>query len=126
MPSTGRLLLHLTLSNISLWGYHGTETEEKTSGGPFRLSIRVDCLATPDPEEDQLANRLDYASLANRAAQIFAEKRFDLIEPLTERIARILLDEYPEIISVSLLLRKLRPVMKTELDYVEVSIERRR
>jgi dihydroneopterin aldolase len=118
--------VRLTLRNIALWGYHGTEAEEKTAGGPFQLTIEADCLSTRDPEEDLLSNRIDYANLAARAAAIFSEKRFELMEPLVERLARMLLAEFSEIKALKLTLKKLRPVMAHELESAEVSIERSR
>ena len=66
----------LKLSEIELWGHHGTEKNEEEKGGPFKLSITATCEATSDPEEDLLENRIDYAALTTRSSEIFSEKRF--------------------------------------------------
>ncbi|MBL4889692.1 MAG: dihydroneopterin aldolase [Candidatus Lindowbacteria bacterium] len=117
-------LITLKLDRIEVWGFHGTEAVEKEKGGPFELTIELQCATPNDPMEDTLESRVDYAAVSSRALALFEEKPFDLIEVLAEHLAFILLQEFDLIHEIGIQIRKLKPVMDTKLHSVVVELQR--
>lgn len=115
----------IRVARIALTGRHGCERSEEETDAPFELDLELRYPAPPQPDRDDLAGRPDYALVVLRAAALFNERRFRLIEPLASIIADRLLAEFP-ISAVTVTIRKLKPVIALTLAHAEVSVTRRR
>lgn len=116
----------LRVEAIALWGHHGCERCEVEKGGPFTVSLEAAYAEPADTRSDTFTDRPDYALMAERAAALFSEKRYQLVEPLGAVIAETLLEEFPSLTRLRVTIRKLEPVIALKLDYSEVSVERHR
>jgi dihydroneopterin aldolase len=116
----------IRIQGISLWAHHGMDASEKRDGGPFRLSIVATYREPVAAVRDAVAGRPDYAAITDRAVSLFLAKRFRLIEPLAAKIAEGLLKEFPALSGITVTIRKLSPVIRHDLDHVEVEVRRER
>ena len=76
----------------------------------------------PAAREDAIDQALDYSAASERVAALTREGKFQLVETLAERIAALLLREFP-IARVRVEVEK--PEAVADADSVGVSIERR-
>jgi dihydroneopterin aldolase len=116
----------IRIQGISLWAHHGMDASEKRNGGGFRLSLVATYPEPDSPRRDSVAGRPDYAAITDRAVSLFMRKRFRLIEPLAAGIAEELMRDFAGLSSITVTIRKLSPVIRHDLDHVEVEARRDR
>jgi 7,8-dihydroneopterin aldolase/epimerase/oxygenase len=73
----------------------GIHPHERATPQPVRLSFELFCDTRPAARTDDIAHALDYARAAERAAALARDGRFQLAETLAERVADMLLREFP-------------------------------
>lgn len=74
---------------IGIWDWERRTTQRIT----IDLDIAVDIGRAAST--DAIQDTLDYKSVAKRVTGFVAESRFQLVETLTEKIAQLLLTEFP-------------------------------
>ena len=91
----------------------------------IRQSLVIDLELKADftraAQTDALEDALDYAAISQRVIAVCNQSRFQLLEALSDYLARVLLKEYP-VTRVRLTITK--PGAVTEADAVGVAIER--
>ena len=91
----------------------------------IRQTLVIDLELTTDfaraAQTDALEDALDYAAISERVIAVCDQSRFQLLEALSDHLARVLLAEYP-IAQVRLTITK--PGAVAEADAVGVVIER--
>ena len=110
----------IKVNNIQLFGYHGTDEKEKTTGQLFEIDIEVSPNTTT-PISDNLAQTVDYALLYDEVTTIFSKKRYNLIEFLANKIADTITNKY-KIYSCKVVIRKPNAPIKGDFDSVEVEV----
>lgn len=57
------------------------------------LEVETDCRKAS--ENDDLKDALSYKDVANRVSELVAESEFKLVESVAERVASVILEEFP-------------------------------
>jgi dihydroneopterin aldolase len=115
----------IELRALRALGAHGANPGEQDQPQPFEIDIalRVDLSAAAG--SDDLADTVDYGSVATRAASIVAGRPHRLLESLAGQICDELLT-MTGVEEVEVSLRKLRPPLPVDVASVGVVIARRR
>ena len=116
----------IIIKDLKLYAYHGVNPEEKIEGQKFLLDI--DCyldLKTPC-ENDDVDSTVSYAKIIKLVRKVFTAEKYNLIEKAAETVADGILDEFTQIQTVKVLLKKPDAPVKADFDYVAVEITRNR
>ncbi len=113
------------IDSIEFYGYHGASDEEQTVGHRYAVDVALRTDTRTAGQSDCLEDTVNYAKVAKRVVEVGVTEQFRLVEALAERIAAILLGEFP-VESVRLRVRKIRPPMNVIAASVGVEIERAR
>jgi len=98
----------IELNDMLFTAYHGALPQERTVGGQYRVSLRLDADVSAAYDTDALADTLDYAAAAAIVRDEMAQPS-NLIEHVAARIGRSLLATFPQLSSVRVHLCKLHP-----------------
>ncbi len=104
-------------------GVHGALPEEQTRAQPFEVDLDVHTDLRAAGQSDDLAQTVDYGTLAAAAAAIVTGESYALIERVAERIAEAVLAS-AGVASVTVTVRKLRPPVPVDLASAAVRITR--
>jgi len=110
----------IKINNIQLFGFHGVDTKEKTTGQTFEIDIEVS-LIYDTPISDKLAHTLDYTLLYDEVITIFSQRRYNLIEFLANKIAITIISKY-KVNNCKVVIRKPNAPIKGDFDSVEVEV----
>jgi len=113
------------VEQIEFYGYHGASDEEQSVGHRYSVDVELSFELRQAGRSDRLEDTVNYSRVAKRVAALGASEQFRLLEALAERIAGVILDEFP-VESVKLRVRKIRPPMNVIAASVGVEIVRRR
>jgi len=83
----------------------GVNEWEQSVKQKLLITVELSCDVKTAAANDQLRDTIDYAGIANRMLAFSSTHHFQLIETLAERLAQLLLAEYP-IQRVKIYLRK--------------------
>ena len=119
---SGKQNFTIILKNIIVYGFHGVHQEEKTLGQRFEIDLEYR-LANPSfPWKDEERATVSYVNAHKIVSRVCAEKSFNLIETLGNRIIEEMRSRY----SIDLIIVRVRkPSVPIQgiLDYVEVEVE---
>lgn len=93
-----------------MYAFHGVLPQEKQVGGWFNVSLRVHYNITRAMASDDVNDTLSYAELCEMVKQEMAQPS-NLLEHIAGRIARKVLDSFPQIESLDLTVTKENPPM---------------
>jgi dihydroneopterin aldolase len=116
----------ILVRDLILYAYHGVHPEEQRLGQRFEVDITCSLDLREAARQDVAGATVSYASLVEIAQEISANTTFFLIETLAETIAGKVLEDYPQIEEVSVLVRKPSAPIPATLGYVAVEINRKR
>ena len=111
----------ISLSNIVVYGFHGVHLEEKTLGQRFEIDLEYRLENPPLPWIDEVSATVSYVSAHDIVSRVCAEKSFNLIETLANRI----IEEMQSLFSIDLIVVRIRkPSVPIQgiLDHVEVEV----
>jgi len=111
----------IRLKNIVVYGFHGVHPEEKSLGQRFEIDLEYRLNNPADPWKDEERSTISYVNAHNIISKVCAEKSFNLIETLGNRI----IEEMRENYSVDIIVVRIRkPSVPIQgiLDYVEVEV----
>ena len=100
--------MKIFLNNIRLHAFHGVMAQERIVGNDFLVSVEAETNFSDAMESDELADTISYASMAEVVCREM-EKPSQLLEHVAGRIARNLLNEFPDLTSVTVRITKLAP-----------------
>ena len=80
------------LHGLEVFGYHGAYEEERRDGQLFLFDVQLD--VGDRGADDDLANAVDYTSVAARIRALSDSRRFDLLEALASAVADALYAEF--------------------------------
>lgn len=93
---------HIRLTGICGTGFHGVLPAERASGQPFVVDLSLLVDVRQAASSDDLADTIDYSTVAAHALAIIEGEPVDLIETLAERIASdVLIDARVEQVEVT-------------------------
>lgn len=113
----------IELCRLRAFGRHGVLASEQVTGQTFvvDLSLEVDLAAAG--MSDDLADTVDYGTLADRVVEEVAATRFDLIEALASHLADLCLAER-RVVAVTVRVAKPDAPVRADLDEVAVVLTR--
>lgn len=76
-------------TTVGVWDW------EKSIKQTIVLDIDLACNIKPAAEQDDLTQALDYQAVANQVRNFVQQSQFELVETLVEKIAALILDNFP-------------------------------
>ncbi len=119
---SGKQNFTISLNNIIVYGFHGVHQEEKTLGQRFEIDLEYRLANPPFPWKDEERATVSYVNAHKIVSRVCAEKSFNLIETLGNRIIEEMRSRY----SIDLIIVRVRkPSVPIQgiLDFVEVEVE---
>ena len=119
---SGKQNFTISLNNIMVYGFHGVHQEEKTLGQRFEIDLEYRLANPTFPWKDEERATVSYVNAHKIVSRVCAEKSFNLIETLGNRIIEEMRSRY----SIDLIIVRVRkPSVPIQgiLDYVEVEVE---
>jgi dihydroneopterin aldolase len=121
MPQLDRVMLR----GLRGFGRHGVRPQERHEGQSFLVDVALGLDTRKAAATDDLADTVDYGSLAGRVAAIVEGEAVNLLETLAERIADLCLAE-PHVEQVEVTVHKPFAPVDVPFDDVTVTIQRSR
>lgn len=116
----------IQIRGLRIFAYHGVNPEEKEQGQTFVLDITLYTDLKKPGRTDDLADTINYSKAAKCAARVMEEGPYDLIERVAARVAQQLLEDFPTVEQVTVLLKKPQAPVKADFDYMAVEVTRTR
>ncbi len=116
----------IEVTGLTAVGICGVLPEERERAQPFRLDLTVEVDLEAAGLSDDLADTVDYGSLAHLAALIVETTSYQLVEALADAICRALLEADQHIEAATVTVTKLRPPLALQLEGVGVTRTRHR
>lgn len=110
----------IELTGLECFGYHGVFEEEKKTGQPF--IVDVTCWLDTAGIEDDLSRTVNYAELADVAADIVEGPSRDLIETVAEEVAETAMQRFEILHAIEVTIHKPKaPIPRTFADVAVVT-----
>lgn len=110
----------IIVKGLRLFAYHGVNPEEKVDGQNFVLDITAELDTKKAQYSDNVDDTVSYAQIIKTARAVFTEKSYDLIEAAANRVGMAIMQTYPALNRVTVLLMKPEAPIKADFDYVAV------
>lgn len=114
------------IHDLDIFAYHGVNPEEKENGQHFVLDLALYTNVQKPGQTDDLADTVNYASVVKTVTKTMQEGPYNLIERAATRVAEAVLESYPSVQQVDVLLKKPQAPIKATFSYVAVAISRKR
>ncbi len=115
----------LRIQNMTFYGYHGVDAEERRLGGKFSLDVEMHLDLRPAGESDDLTKTVDYKAVYDLVRRVHDGEHYLLLEALAEAVASAILAKFA-VEEVVLRVRKHSVPLQGLIDYTEVEIRRGR
>lgn len=90
----------ILLEGMVFYGRHGTLSAERELGQPFVVDVELYLDLRPAGLSDDLTQTVDYGEVHRRAQEIVEGPPVNLTETVAERIAAVILENYPAVEAV--------------------------
>lgn len=115
----------ITITGLSLHGFHGVYPQERRDGQLFLIDLTLDVDFSRAAETDDVSHTVDYSVVVDLVAGIVQGEPVNLVETLAERIARAVL-ALPLVHHVSVTVHKPHAPLGHPVSDVQVQISRSR
>lgn len=116
----------IIVRDLELFCYHGVNPEEKENGQIFVFDIEAKADLSVPCVSDNVDDTVSYAKIIKSVRRVAQSEKNDLIERVAQRVADELFDEFEQIMSLKITLKKPQAPIKADFRYVAVQIERDR
>ena len=116
----------ILIRGLKVFAYPGVNPEEKCDGQNFVLDLTLDVDLAKPCRTDDVEDTVSYSKVAKTVIKVMAEASYDLIERAAQRVAEQVLEEYPPVQSVEVVLKKPEAPVKADFEYFAVQIFRKR
>jgi len=116
----------IELRGIRLLGTHGVLPEERSRAQPFEVDVDLETDLSEAGKSDSLASTVDYGEALRIVQAALGPPSAQLLEHLAARVASSLLEAFPSVSAVVVLVRKLRPPVPVDAASAGVRIRRQR
>ena len=116
----------IIINGLKIFAFHGVNPEEKENGQNFIIDLTAYADLSKACNSDELDKTESYAKIIKTVKRVFTAEKYDLIEKAAQVVADAVLDEYPLIEKVKVLLKKPEAPINADFEYVAVEIERAR
>ncbi|MDY3127605.1 MAG: dihydroneopterin aldolase [Corynebacterium sp.] len=112
----------IQLTGLELYGYHGVFAQEKEKGQTFLVDVTCWLDFSAAAAADDLAQTLNYAELADIAAEVVEGPSRDLIETVAAEIAEKIMSAFSQLYAVEITVHKPHaPIPRTFADVAVVA-----
>ena len=115
----------IEVRGLRLLGSHGALPGEQDVLQPFEIDLDVAVDGDGSRASDDLRDTVDYGLMIESASKVVSTTSYRLLEALSEAVAAAILS-LPGTLSVTAVVRKLRPPIGADLASVGVRTERHR
>jgi dihydroneopterin aldolase len=115
----------IELRGLRAHGRHGVLAHERRDGQVFVVDVALDVDTRPAAASDDLADTVDYSTLATRLAGVVGGEPVDLIETLAQRLADVCLAD-PRVTSAVVSVHKPSAPVDVPVEDVVVTVTRSR
>jgi 7,8-dihydroneopterin aldolase/epimerase/oxygenase len=116
----------IEVRDLRVTGTHGALPEERERAQPFSVDIVAWVDMEAAQQSDDLADTVDYGTLAAAAAEVVGGRSYQLLGALAGRLASALLIVDPRLEAVEVTVRKLRPPLALDVGSTGVRVRRAR
>lgn len=110
----------IIIKGLKLFAYHGVNPEEKVDGQNFILDITAELDVKKAQLSDNVDHTVSYAKIIKTVKAVFTEKSYNLIETAANKVGMAIMQEYPKLRSVTVLLKKPEAPINADFEYVAV------
>lgn len=110
----------IIIKGLRLFAYHGVNPEEKRDGQDFLLDITLHADLSRARRSDSLPDTVNYAAVRKTVQRAFTGESYDLIERAAQAVCEAVLQDFPQVEEITLLLKKPQAPMNAVFDYVAV------
>jgi dihydroneopterin aldolase len=103
----GQPVFTISLQQVRFRAYHGLYPQERVEGNDFIVNLSAK-YTTGNEHILALADTIDYGALYAIVQQVMA-KPVDLLETVVQQIAQLVLQQYTQVLEVTVSLEKTRP-----------------
>lgn len=114
----------IRLTGIDVYAFHGALAAERELGQRFVIDVDLWADIRRAAASDSLDHALDYTEVHARIVELSGSASFHLLEALADRIAAMLLTEFP-LEAVGVTVHKPNPPIRNFMGSVSVTVERR-
>lgn len=114
----------IIIDDLIINACHGVNEEEKVIEQPFSISMEIITDIGDAVKNDDIVQTVSYSEVCKIIKENVRNTSYNLIETLADRLACIIASNYSSVISVKVLLKKLKPPMKIKPNYVAVEVVR--
>ena|SRR5690348_3224204 len=115
----------IELRGLVASGRCGVLPEELDRPQPLEVDLDIDLDLTRAATTDDLDETIDYGAVCSIVERVITTERFALLERLAERLAEVVLSD-ERVLSVTVVVRKLRPPVPQQLATAGVRLTRTR
>jgi dihydroneopterin aldolase len=115
----------IQLQEMRFYAYHGVMEQERSVGGEYLVSLDVDADLSQPVMSDAVADTVNYAALYDVVAREM-EQPSQLLEHVAGRIAQRVLDDFPQVESLSIRITKCNPPMGADCKGASVELKVKR
>ncbi len=116
----------ILIKGLKLFAYHGVNPEEKENGQNFIFDIELSVNMNKACHSDNVEDTVSYAKVVKTVRRVFTAEKYDLLEKCAQVVSDAILEEYSDIFTVELTLKKPEAPVSAEFEYMGVHIIRSR
>lgn len=106
--------------SLNLHAKHGCHAEERRTGGPFSIDVCVYGDFAHAVASDDIQDAVDYVGLMDLATSVMSVPK-NLIETVAVDLAKAVLDRFTTVQKVDITIRKMKPPVKHDVEFVSCS-----
>lgn len=110
----------IIIKGLRLKAYHGVNPEEKVNGQMFEIDVTALIDTVKADNTDDLENTVSYARIIKTVKAVFTAESYNLIEYAANKLCVEILEAYPPLKGVTVLLKKPEAPINADFDYVAV------
>ena len=114
------------IKGLEIYAYHGVFQEEKDKGQPFVLDITMELDCMNACMTDCLEGTVNYAEVCDAAEEIMLSEKCDLIERAAQKVCDGILEKFPPVQAVTVVLKKPEAPVSQKIAYAAVELRRER
>lgn len=116
----------ILIRGLRVFAFHGVNPEEKQDGQLFIVDLTAMLDLQRACGSDRLEETVSYAKMIKTIRRVLQDGKNDLLEFTAQQIVDAVLEEYPMIQQVQIVLKKPDAPIQADFDYVAVELTRGR
>ena len=114
----------LYIKDLEVFAYHGVFPEEKSLGQKFLISVTLNLDMREAAITGDLTKSVHYGELAHALEKEFQKESYDLIETAGEKLTTYVLNNYPMVSLVKIMIKKPWAPILRSMDTIAIEITR--